>query len=157
LLLAPVTIGAASLALRQTLGLLGLALVCATLLTRWSLRLPSIGTEDLSPQPIYVVGLWSAFVIAAAFVTFCVYRVAAEAGRTASALAATELALARAQHRSQLDGLTAAAAHELSTPLATIALVARELAAKGEFGADSRDDLELLEQSVDRCRAILAK
>jgi len=157
LFLAPVTVAAASLALRQTLGLLGLALICATLLTRWTLPLPSIGAGDLSPPPIYVVGVWSALAIAAGFVTFCVHRVAAEGGRTASALAATELALARAQHLSQLDGLAAAAAHELSTPLATIALVARELAAQPELGEGARDDLELLEQSVDRCRFILEK
>jgi two-component system, sensor histidine kinase RegB len=156
LLLAPVAVAAASLALRQTLGLLALAIVCATLLARWSLRLPSIGGEELSLPPIYVVGLWSAVVISAAFVTFSAHRVAAEAGRTASALAATELALVRAQHLSQLDGLAAAAAHELSTPLATIALVVRELAAQ-PTGEGSSDDLELLEQSVDRCRSILAK
>jgi two-component system, sensor histidine kinase RegB len=157
LFLAPVAVAAASLALPQTLGLLTLAIVCATLLARWSLRLPSIDGEDLSLPPIYLVGLWSALVIAAAFVTFSAHRVAAEAGRTASALAATELALVRAQHLSQLDGLAAAAAHELSTPLATIALVARELAAQPGLGEGSGDDLELLEQSVDRCRSILEK
>jgi two-component system sensor histidine kinase RegB len=155
LLLAPVTVAAASLALPQTLGLMGLALVCATLLTRWSLRLPSIGGEDLSRQPIYVVGLWVALIIAAAFVTFSVHRVAAEAGRAASALVATELALAREQHRSRLGGLAAAMAHELGTPLATIALVARELAFEPLLAEDSSGDLELLEQSVDRCRSIL--
>jgi two-component system, sensor histidine kinase RegB len=156
LFVAPVAVAAASLALRETLGLLALAIVCVTLLTRWSLRLPSIGGEDLSLQPIYVVGLWSALVISAAFVTFSAHRVAAEAGRTASALAATELALMRAQHLSQLDGLAADAAHELSTPLATIALVARELAAQ-PTGGGANDDLELLEQSVERCRSILAR
>lgn len=156
LFLAPVAVAATSLALRQTLALLALAVVCATLLTRWSLRLPSIGGEELSLPPIYVVGLWSALIISAAFVTFSAHRVAAEAGRTASALAATELALARAQHLSQLDGLAAAAAHELSTPLATIALIVRELAAE-PTGEGSSEDLELLEQSVDRCRSILAR
>ena len=157
LFLAPVAVAAASLEWRQTLGLLALAVICATLLTHWSLGLPSIGGENLSLPPIYLVGLWSALIISAAFVTFSAHRVAAEAGRTASALAATELALARAQHLSQLDGLAAAAAHELSTPLATIALVVRELAAQPALGEGSSDDLELLEQSVDRCRSILAK
>jgi two-component system sensor histidine kinase RegB len=157
LFLAPVAVAAASLAWRQTLALLALAVICATLLLRWSLRLPSIGGEELSLPAIYGVGLWSALVISAAFVTFSAHRVAAESRRTASALAATELALARAQHLSQLDGLAAAAAHELSTPLATIALVTRELAAEEALGEGSRDDLELLEQSVDRCRSILAK
>jgi two-component system, sensor histidine kinase RegB len=157
LFLAPVTIAATSLALRQTLGLLALALICATLLARWSVPIPWMGGEKLVLPPVYVVGLWTALIVSAAFVTFYAYRVAAEAGRTASALAATELVLARAQHLSQLDGLAAAAAHELSTPLATIALVVREMAAHPGAEEASSDDLELLEQSVGRCRAILGK
>jgi two-component system sensor histidine kinase RegB len=157
LFLAPITIAATSLALRQTFGLLGLALACATVLTRWSLRVPWVGGEDLVLPPVYVAGLWTAIVVSAAFVTFYAHRVADEAGRTASALAATELALVRAQHLSQLDGLAAAASHELSTPLATIALVAREMAGHPALDEDSSDDLQLLEQSVERCRSILGR
>ena len=81
LLLAPVTIAATSLALRQTLGLLGLALICVTVLARWSLPIPWIGGEKLTLPAIYVVGLWTALVVSAAFVTFYAYRVAAEAGQ----------------------------------------------------------------------------
>jgi two-component system sensor histidine kinase RegB len=157
LFLAPVIIAATSLALPQTLGLLGLALICASVLARWSLRIPWVGGENLALPADYVIGLWTALMVSAAFVTFYVYRVAAEAGRTATALAATELVLARAQHLSQLDGLAAAAAHELSTPLATVALVVREMAAHPALGGGSREDLQLLEQSVDRCRTILGK
>jgi two-component system sensor histidine kinase RegB len=40
---------------------------------------------------------------------------------------ATELVLQREMHLSELDGLAAAAAHELGTPLATISLVAKEM------------------------------
>ena len=89
--------------------------------------------------------------------TLYAYRVAAEARQTASALTAAELVLARAQHLSQIDGLAAAAAHELGTPLATVALVVREMAAQPHADEDFRDDLRLLEQSVERCRSILGK
>ncbi len=82
---------------------------------------------------------------------------AAEARRTASALTAAELVLARAQHLSQLDGLAAAAAHELGTPLATVALVVREMAAEAPRDEGFADDLRLLEESVNRCRSILGK
>jgi len=157
LFLAPVTIAATSLALRQTLALLGLALVCASVLARWSLPIAWFGGEKLVLPPVYVVGLWTSLIVSAAFVTFYAHRVAAEAGQTASALAATELVLARAQHLSQLDGLAAAAAHELSTPLATVALVVREMAAHPASDKSASDDLQLLEQSVDRCRSILGR
>ena len=157
LFLAPVTIAATSLALRQTLGLLGLAAICASVLARWSLPIPWVSGEKLVLPPLYIFGLWTALLVSAAFVTLYAYRVGAEAGQTASALAATQLALVRAQHLSQLDGLAAAAAHELSTPLATIALVAREMAAHPASEEPASEDLQLLEQSVDRCRAILGK
>jgi two-component system sensor histidine kinase RegB len=74
-----------------------------------------------------------------------------------AALSATELVLAREQRLSALDGLAAAAAHELGTPLATIALVAkelkRELAPEGPY----TEDIDLLISQTARCREILAR
>ncbi|MGA8716347.1 MAG: ActS/PrrB/RegB family redox-sensitive histidine kinase [Roseiarcus sp.] len=157
LFLAPVTIAATSLSLRNALALLGLALVCVTALLRASLPLPWIGGESLVLPPLYVLARWVALAVSAAFVTLYAYRVAQEARHTASALTATELVLARAQHLSQIDGLAAAAAHELGTPLATIALVVREMAAHPPQGEEFIDDLRLLEQSVEQCRSILGK
>jgi two-component system sensor histidine kinase RegB len=119
--------------------------------------LPWIGGEHLSLPTMYVLAAWIALGVSAAFVTLYAYRVAAEARQTASALAAAELVLARAQHLSQIDGLAAAAAHELGTPLATVALVVREMAAQPHADQDFTEDLQLLEQSVERCRAILGK
>jgi two-component system, sensor histidine kinase RegB len=83
--------------------------------------------------------------------------VAEEQRQFSDALTATELVLAREQHLSQLDGLAAAAAHELGTPLATIALVTKELA--GELPKDGPigEDMALLREQVQRCRDILAK
>ena len=75
----------------------------------------------------------------------------------ADALTATELVLAREQHLSQLDGLAAAAAHELGTPLSTITVVAKEL--QNALGPDSphAEDVKLLREQAQRCREILGK
>src|SRR5205823_5647858 len=70
---------------------------------------------------------------------------------------ATELVLAREQHLSQLDGLAAAAAHELGTPLATITLIAKELQLAIKPDSEHADDVRLLNEQAKRCRAILAK
>ena len=156
-LLAPVTIAAASLTFRRALGLLLLALACATVLLRFNLPLPWPGGEALVLPPLYLVGVWASLAVSAAFVALYAYRVAAEARQTASALTAVELVMARAQHLSQLDGLAAAAAHELGTPLATVALVVREMAAVAPHDQAFADDLHLLEESVNRCRDILGK
>ena len=95
--------------------------------------------------------------LGAAFTGIYASRVAEEAHKLSDALAATELVLAREQHLTQLDGLAAAAAHELGTPLATIALVVKEIsnfvAGKGPLA----EDITLLGQEVQRCRTILAK
>lgn len=155
--LAPVTIAATSLTFRQALALLGLAIVCATALLRASLPMPWLAGENLTLPPLYVFGLWTAFAASAAFVAFYAHRVAEEARQNASALTATELVLARAHHLSQIDGLAAAAAHELGTPLATVALVVREWADHPPAVKGFADDLALLEQSVDKCRTILGK
>lgn len=85
-----------------------------------------------------------------------VWRVADEAQTLSDALTATELVLARENHLSNLDGLAAAAAHELGTPLATIALVAREMQRDMPLAAMPAD-IELLNEQVARCRGILRK
>ena len=156
LLIAPVTIAATSLTFADAAALLTLALACATLLLRYNLPMPWIGHGSLELPALYVEARWVALGISSAFVALYAYRVAAEARQTVSALAATEIALERAQHLSQLDGLAAAAAHELGTPLATVALVVREMA-RGNSGAGSSEDIHILEESVERCRAILGK
>jgi two-component system sensor histidine kinase RegB len=83
------------------------------------------------------------------------WRIADEARRLSNALAATQMALAREQELSALGGLAAAAAHDLGSPLATIAVTACELAhAVPEDSPLAEDVAELVTQSR-RCREIL--
>jgi len=65
--------------------------------------------------------------------------------------------LARAQRLSALDGLAAAAAHELGTPLGTIALVSKELQRGGIGEAEMKEDLALLNGQAERCKEILSR
>ncbi|MGH6796229.1 MAG: ATP-binding protein, partial [Methylocella sp.] len=57
----------------------------------------------------------------------------------------------------QLDGLAAAAAHELGTPLATITLIVKDLQNQLPASDPLEEDVALLAQETDRCRAILGK
>jgi two-component system sensor histidine kinase RegB len=102
-------------------------------------------------------GMWVAFALTAVFVVFFVQRVSrALAAREAE----LQLARARAERREKLASLAtlaAGAAHELSTPLSTIAVVAKELQ---RFLPDSvpqevKVDLQLVRDQVGRCREIL--
>ena len=127
LLIAPVTVSASTLPPRVTVALGGLAVLVATLLTEFHLPLPWFHHSTfLLPLP-YVLGIWAALVSGIMFIGLYSWRTAEEARRMAEALAAAELVLAREQKLSALDGLAAAAAHGLGTPLATIAVVSKEL------------------------------
>lgn len=157
LFLAPIMISAVSLSVQRTLALVALVVAAATFLAFIYLPLPWAPGESLAFPFLYRAGVWLALVCGAIFVAAYAFRVAEEARRLSDALTATELVLTREQHLTQLDGLAAAAAHELGTPLATITLVARELKkASGEAGPYA-DDIALLEQEAQRCRAILGK
>ncbi|PTM40210.1 ActS/PrrB/RegB family redox-sensitive histidine kinase [Bosea sp. 124] len=157
LLLAPVMISATALPPRRTLVLGGLAIALATLVSVVYLPLPWAGPDRPVLPPYYQLGSWVALVLGLGFTGIYAWRVAKEARDLSDALAATELVLAREQHLSQLDGLAAAAAHELGTPLATIALVARELSRLAPAEGEMAEDIALLREQVERCRGILGK
>ncbi len=155
LMTVPVIISATSLPLKWTALLGTLVIALATALAFLHHPLPWFPGAELRMPFIYVAGIWMAIVSCLAFTAFYAYRVAEEARLLATALAATELVLQREQHLSALDGLAAAAAHELGTPLATIALVAREM--ERALGDDPRfgEDVTLLRSQSERCRTIL--
>jgi len=157
LFLAPVMISAVSLPGRLTLALAALMILCATGLTVEHMPLPWDPGEHLTLPLLYRISIWVALVLGAAFIGIYAARVAEEARRLGDALTATELVLAREQHLTQLDGLAAAAAHELGTPLATIALVTAELRKQVPQNASVKEDLALLAQEIARCRTILSK
>ena len=73
------------------------------------------------------------------------------------ALTATRSVLAREQRLSALDGLAAAAAHQLGTPLGTIVLVSGELAGRDDLPEGLREDVALMREEALRCRDILAE
>ncbi len=155
LILAPVVISGWALSRRSTLILSALAICLVSFLAVWHLPLPWPQSGILL-SPIYIAGVWTALVIAVIFIASYVSSVAQESQRMFQALAATQLALAREQQLSALGGLAAAAAHELGTPLATIAVVARELQRELPEASPLRDDVELLHAESLRCRSILA-
>ncbi|HEY8564321.1 MAG TPA: ActS/PrrB/RegB family redox-sensitive histidine kinase [Beijerinckiaceae bacterium] len=155
LFLAPVLISATALPPERTLSLGLLAIGASTLLVLAHRPLPWFRGETFDLHFLYVSGVWTAILLGSAFTGIYAWRVAEEGRQLAHALAATELVLSREQHLSQLDGLAAAAAHELGTPLATIALVAKEIGRDAPEGSPLADDIRLLREQVDRCRAIL--
>ncbi len=156
LFLAPVLISATALPARFTFGLGLLAVACASVLFFFHLPLPWDSDDPLVLPPIYLVGVWLSIAVAIGVTSLYSFQVTEEARKLADALTATELVLSREQHLTQLDGLAAAAAHELGTPLATIFLISRELE-KTVKDTSIAADLKTLREQTQRCRDILSK
>jgi two-component system sensor histidine kinase RegB len=160
LFLAPVLISATALPTRITITLGVFAAACATALGFFHLPLPWNGDEPLVLPPTYMTAVWLSIVLAIGVTSLYAFQVTEEARKLSDALAATELVLTREQHLTQIDGLAAAAAHELGTPLSTIFLISRELEEgidKNGFDEHAQADLKTLREQAQRCREILAK
>ena len=157
LFLAPVLLSATALPPRFTLMLGAFAMACATVLVFAHYPLPWDSEDPLQLPPIYMIGVWLSILLAIGFIGVYAWQITEESRQLADALAATELVLAREQHLSQLDGLAAAAAHELGTPLSTITVIAKELENAIAADAPHGDDVRLLREQATRCRNILAK
>ncbi|MEM8575614.1 MAG: ActS/PrrB/RegB family redox-sensitive histidine kinase [Pseudomonadota bacterium] len=172
LLVAPVAVSASALPLRTTLALGLLAILAASLLAYTHLPLPWCNhnhaalevfhhpiawchSQTIAIPDIYLIGVWAAVVLGIVFIGFYTWRTAQENRRMAEALSATEMVLAREQRLSALDGMAAAAAHGLGTPLATIAVATKELLNEAEEGDPIYDDLLLVRHQAERCRDIL--
>jgi len=155
LFLAPVTISASVMQARTTALLVGVASGWVTVLLFFHQPLPWSGPAPVLPG-IYMMGIWAALLIALVFIPSYVWRVSREGRRMSAALAASQRIIEREQRLSALDGLAAAAAHKLGTPLGTIALVSRELLTNPALDGGLHDDVTLMVEQANRCRDILA-
>ncbi|WP_230974699.1 ActS/PrrB/RegB family redox-sensitive histidine kinase [Brevundimonas vitis] len=157
LLVAPVTVAAASLPGRQAVALGVLALLATAALFYLALPLPWAQGADLNLPPLYRFGIGLALVTGVVFTAAYAWRVAADAEKLELALATTQDVLQREQRLAALGGLAAAAAHELGTPLATIQVVAREMLRASAKGGPEAEDAALILQQAERCRDILKR
>jgi len=154
---APVVIAAATLNLGNVLILAGIAFASVSLIAVVHKPLPWPEGEPLLLPQLYQAGIWTALVIGIGFTSVYAWRIASESARMSAGLAATQLALAREHRLAALGALATAAAHELGTPLGTIAVVARELERSLPENSAEVEDVRLLRQQAERCRTIIAR
>ncbi|MEQ1610088.1 MAG: ActS/PrrB/RegB family redox-sensitive histidine kinase [Hyphomonadaceae bacterium] len=154
MILAPVTVGASRLLPAYAMLLSLLALVCCCFMWFWGLDLPWQG-EPLQLPPLYQGGQLAAVAIGLVFFAVSSWRTGRDEAHLVSALDAVQAVLAREQQLSALGALAAATAHELGTPLATIHIAAKELGRSVKPGHPAREDVELIIEQSERCRAIL--
>jgi two-component system, sensor histidine kinase RegB len=107
---------------------------------------------------LHLGGMWLAFVVAAGFIVSFVQRMLAALERREAQLAEARRVSAQHEKLAALTTLAAGAAHELATPLSTIAVASTELARALdalEAPQGLKDDVALVRAQVQRCRVIL--
>lgn len=158
---APVVIAAATLNLGNVLILAFIAFASVSVIAIKHRPLPWPEGDTLLLPQLYQAGIWTALVIGIGFTSVYAWRIASESARMSAGLAATQLALSREHRLAALGALATAAAHELGTPLGTIAVVARELertlSAGGAEDSPEVEDVRLLRAQAERCRTIIAR
>ena len=132
------------------------------LLFFWNVHVHSLAHMDHgggSGVSLHLVGMWVAFAITAALIAAFVGRVTDMLRQREEELAALRDLTARQSRLAALTTLAAGVAHELGTPLGTIAVAAKELQrsaeAMGQEGTELFQDASLIRQEVGRCRSIL--
>jgi two-component system sensor histidine kinase RegB len=103
-------------------------------------------------------GMWVALGVAASFIVYFSRRVALELAERERQLALARERIGRSERLASLATLAAGAAHELGSPLGTIAVAARELERSlvaRQSEASLQEDARLIRSQVDRCRHIL--
>jgi len=144
-----------------TWALVLLSLGCSAVLFAWNRPL-ELGPSHAAHMVMHLRGMWVAFGVAAAFIVYFVRRIRRALEQREAELEASRVLAARQERLASLATLAAGAAHELSTPLSTIAVVAKELerglaALEPAPPAGVADDVRLVREEVARCRAILER
>ena len=154
LFITPIAITVTSLPIRSTSILIFLTIIFITILGSFNYPLES-NMLDLSVPPIFILGMWVSLFVTILFLTFYAGGLTDESRKISAALKVAENLLVKEKNLSSLDGLAAAAAHHLGTPLGTISLIANELKNDESINGNAKKDLMILSEEVDKCKKIL--
>jgi two-component system sensor histidine kinase RegB len=162
LYLVHIALAAVVLPASYTWGLVGLSLASFGLLFLQPAWLPEQMQTHLNhadQMRMHMQGMWIAFGVAAVFITYFVTRVRQSLAEREVELMRARTLASQSEKLASLATLATGAAHELSTPLSTIAVVAKELerAMRDAEQNAARDDALLIRREVDRCREILQR
>jgi two-component system sensor histidine kinase RegB len=159
LFLVPISLATLILTAGWTWALVLLSLLCSAGLFVWNRPL-DLGSSHAAHMAMHLRGMWVAFGVSAAFIVTFLRRIRRALARREAELTASRDLAARQERLASLATLAAGAAHELSTPLSTIAVVAKELEralANVALPSGAADDVRLVRAEVERCRAILQR
>lgn len=156
LLLLPLTVAAAVLPAGYSWLVAAVMIICYSVLLL-TYVIPQTADETLGERfGWHVLGMWGGFVVAAVLIAAFVVRMGATLREHDRALARVREQALRDEHLVALGALAAGAAHELATPLGTMAVLAKELEEECSATDECRERLVLLQSQVTRCKQTLA-
>ena len=157
LILAPVITSASYLPALMTVLLSIISIIIIILLNFYFIAL-DLGTEFFLPN-IYSFGLVTSLIITVIFIAIYAYLFASSSRKISNALSVSKLQILNQKKITDVGSLSAAAAHELGTPLNTIFLVLNDLLKEKKLINDKNivKDIKLLKSQAERCREILQK
>ncbi len=156
LYLLPLALTAAALPAGYAWAMAAVTITCYTLLMFFYIPLPHSHDVHGDDFGMHVVGMWLGFLASAGLIAWFAVNMA-ETRRSRDRLLAQmrENAL-RHERILALGTLATGAAHELGTPLSTMAVLTKELEQDAGDSAATRASLRLLREQIDRCKSILA-
>jgi two-component system, sensor histidine kinase RegB len=120
-----------------------------------SLFLLSDTTHHMHMMREHLQGMWVAFGVAACFIVYFVQRINLALFQRETQLRLSQAREERKLRLSSLATLAAGAAHELATPLSSIAIISKELSQNGP--PEIQPDAKTIRALVDRCHSILSQ
>lgn len=164
LFLLPLVIVAATLPKHYVWAMAAVTLSCYTLLMVINVPLTQemAGQHQHSSQPssdfsLHVLGMWFSFLLGVGLILFFVVSMAEGLRQRDKKLAAAREKNLRDEHMVALGTLATGAAHELGTPLATMAVLTKEMEQEYRKQPELVDKIETLRSQVDRCKIILGQ
>ncbi len=153
-LLVPVAVAALSLPGTLTAAIALLAIALYSLLMWQYLPLPV--ADAARATRLHLAGMWLTFVVSATMIAWFVARMTASIRERDNRLAAAREQALRDERMVALGALAAGAAHELGTPLATMAVLVGELEQDAGLDAATREDLALVREQIALCKGIIS-
>ncbi len=156
LYLLPLALTAAALPAGYVWAMAAVSIACYTLLMFFYIPLPQSHTAHGDDFGLHVLGMWLGFVLSAGLIAWFAVRMSAtlrDRDRLRAQMREDEL---RNERIVALGTLAAGAAHELGTPLSTMAVLARDMERDAAAPPSLRENLRVLREQVDRCKSILS-
>lgn len=154
--LVPITIAAAILPWLYTWSLAALSLLCYSVLLFFYLPLPALMTMDMSGQSglpgLHIMGMWFNFLVSAGLITFFVVKMAATLREQENKLTRYREDTLRDEQILAVAIQAAGTAHELGTPLNTVAVLVKEMANEQAANAELSKQFKIIDEQIQRCK-----